>query len=100
MNVAGQITGQDYSNTGYFVRLSTPSEGQPGTEQYASFKQAQPELGDFLSHGLCPRSYYSAGYDYIYSETVFAIFLGQSSGQNDDSRPYLYYKEPGLLRKA
>lgn len=86
MNIAGQIAGQDHSNTSYFVRQPASFEGQPGAKQYAGSKQAKPELGDFSVHSLCSRSYYSAGYDCIYSEIVFAIFPGQRSGQGNDPR--------------
>lgn len=55
MNIAGQIAGQDHSNTSYFVRQPASFEGQPGAKHYAGSKQAQPELGDFSGHSLCSR---------------------------------------------
>ncbi len=78
MNIAGQIAGQDRSNTSYFVRQPASFEGQPGAKHYAGSKQAQPELGDFSGHSLCSRSYYSAGNDCIYSEMVLPYSLARA----------------------
>ncbi len=59
MNIAGQVTGQNQSDTGHFIRLATPAQGQSSLEVQARFKKTDFKPGNFFGHPLCSRGYYT-----------------------------------------